>query len=52
MNRIHKINKKANKAAKKLLCQSDDDAVVKVTCGRKKAQSPTTTIAAIPDGGD
>ena len=50
MNRIHNINKKANKGAKKLLYQSNDDAVIKVKCGRKKAQSPTTTIAAIPDG--
>jgi len=38
MNRIHNINKTANKGAKKLLYQSDDDAVVKVKCRRKKAQ--------------
>jgi len=50
MNRIHNINKKANKGAKKLLYQSDDDAVVKVKCGRKKVQSPMSTIPAIPDG--
>ena len=49
MNRIHNINKKAKKGAKKLLYQSDDDAIVKVKCRRKKAQSPTTIIAAIPD---
>lgn len=46
MNRIHNINKKANKGAKKLLYQSNDDAGIKVKCGRKKAQAPTTTIAA------
>ena len=50
MNRIHNINKKAKKGAKKLLYQSDDDAIAKVKCRRKKAQSPTTTIIAIPDG--
>jgi len=50
MKGIHNINKKANKGAKKLLYQSNDDAVIKVKCGRKKAQSPTTNIAAIPDG--
>lgn len=50
MNRIHNINKKVNKGAKKVLYQSDDDAVVEVKCGRKKAQSPTVTIPAIPDG--
>jgi len=49
MNRIQNINKRAKKGAKKLLDQSDDDAIVKVKRGRKKAQSPTTTIAAIPD---
>ena len=49
MNRIHNINKKAKKGAKKLLYQSDDDAIVKVKCRRKKAQSPTTIITAIPD---
>ena len=50
MNRIHNTKKKATKGAKKLLYQSDDDAVVEVKCGRKKAQSPTSTIPAIPDG--
>ena len=50
MNRIHNIKKKVTKGAKKLLYQSDDDAVVEVKCGRKKAQSPTSTIPAIPDG--
>ena len=50
MNRTHNIKKKPNKGAKKLLYQSDDDTVVKVKCGRKRAQSPTTIIPAIPDG--
>ena len=50
MNRIHNINKKANKGAKKLLYQLDDDDAVKVKCGRKKVQSPASTIPAIPDG--